>query len=243
MTATVAMDYALATNQLALGRFIKFYVFNPGGQRVIKADLDQHGDKYVPWLCTICHGVNFYTSSTTGGTNLGTTFLPFDLNAYTYSQSAAAAPGAQDTEFKKMNQAITNSAYESFTEQDLLVNWYLNGTFNKNYVFPVWSAASDTPVYRDVLRVSCRTCHTALQRHDPYGVDDGFDLYSPTNLKLIYGSQWVGQYLWMPRAQRNWTTFWGSKTANSIAPNSTPNQPEILRARYIGSNPSWGTLP
>lgn len=50
----------------------------------------------------------------------------------------------------------------------------------------------------------------------------------------------------MPNSQRSWSIFWRSKAANIIiAPNAnvTPNQPKILRDRYIGVDPNWGTLP
>jgi len=242
-TATVAMDYALETNQAALGRIIKFYVFDATGQRVIKADLDHGGDKYVPWLCVICHGANFYYPSVTKNTNMGSSFLPFDISSYTYSTLAPAAPGAQDAQFKKMNLAITNCAYETVSTRDLVQNWYLNGTFDKNYAPAVWGAATNLPIYRDVLRITCRSCHAAQLPKLYTGPDDGFDLATPDNTRLSYGSYWVIQYLWMPRSQRPWTTFWGSKIANFLNPGSTSNQPVVLRNRYIGTDANWGSLP
>lgn len=65
--ATVAMEFSRVENQngdpiefLDNQRAVKFYVYNPDQPdsivRILKADLDGHGERPVPQLCMVCHG-------------------------------------------------------------------------------------------------------------------------------------------------------------------------------------------
>ena len=91
----VAMEYsaAPATNGR---RIVKFYVFalnvyTGSFDRVSSANLDGRGERYVPQVCTVCHG------GTPGGIDeggaqgsdgdVGATFLPWDPDSLLYSTS------------------------------------------------------------------------------------------------------------------------------------------------------------
>jgi PKD repeat protein len=115
----VAMEYSAAADGSGR-RFPKFYVFAPDdrtGQlkRVLSANFDHRGQKYVPGACTACHGGNMPAwspgssqypavqdptsmascSSDPSGClvpgDVDSAFLPWDADAFLYSDAPAAA--------------------------------------------------------------------------------------------------------------------------------------------------------
>jgi mono/diheme cytochrome c family protein len=228
--ATVAMDYALDPAHAGLGRYTKFYVFDASGNRVNRANLDGNGDKFVPNLCAICHGGNHFStgasSNATTGFNFNAKFIPFDMDSYTWSTAAAFKPSAQHNAFRTMNIGIRDYTSPTTAILALLNGWYGvagTGTFNRDFVPTAWQGALDLPVYRDAVKVSCRACHTTR----------GYDFTSPAT---VGGCGYnVCTSLVMPDAQRTFSIFWGSKTANTGGTGTPPNQPSMLNARYGGS--------
>ena len=162
--ATVAMDYALDPAHASLGRYTKFYVFDAAGNRVDRANLDGAGDKYVPNLCITCHGGSHGVTGTAAtGWNLNAKFIPFDQESYTYSTAPAYKPAAQHNAFRTMSLAIRDNTAPTTAITALINGWYGasgTGTFDQNFVPPAWAGALDLPVYRDVVKISCRACHT-----------------------------------------------------------------------------------
>jgi mono/diheme cytochrome c family protein len=93
----VAMEYA--TTPSLNRRIVQFYTFAPDSasgefKRVSSANLDGRGEKYMPQVCTVCHG------GTPGGLkpdgtyvadgDVNATFLPWDLDAFLYSDADGA---------------------------------------------------------------------------------------------------------------------------------------------------------
>jgi len=233
LIATVAMDYALDPAHTSLGRYTKFYVFDAGGNRVDRANLDGSGDKYVPNLCQICHGGNHGVSGTAStGWNLNAKFIPFDAESYTYSLATGYKPSAQHNAFRTMNLAIRDNTTPTTAITALINGWYGvsgTGTFNRDFVPTAWQGVTDLPVYRDVVKVSCRACHTTR----------GYDFTSPSSVSGCGNN--VCNTLVMPDAQRTFSILWGSKTANVGGTGTPPNQPAMLSTRYGPSG--WSPCP
>ena len=236
--ATVAMDYAaLTTNDQ---RFTKFYVFDAGGALLPTANLDNssEGEKPVPNLCIICHGGKFYRSAgessfTPADGNLDAAFLPFDLEAFTYSK----ARGIQRDELAKMNLGVLFTA-PTEAISDFIVGCYggipggSRTNFNQAYLPSSWTNTTAGPMnaalYRDLFKTSCRGCH--ISRKNKLYFDTPFSFISKEEIKLTAGCE-----LTMPNSQRTFGIFWGSKTANVLKPNSVPNQVELYQAIF-GTN-------
>lgn len=139
----VAMEYLENPDPTQPGR-VTFYTFAPdpsaadrqgGFVRVLSANFDGRGEKYVPGSCTTCHGGAPALPDledplqTYAGTDpdVGATFMPWDLQSFLFVDSPEAPaivpePGVNDTlrlqltrsaqeaEFRKLNQG----AYQTY---------------------------------------------------------------------------------------------------------------------------------
>ena len=233
--ATVCMDNALRNdlNQVTPSRYTRFYVYGPTGSLLDCANLDGGGLKCLPNLCVVCHGGTKYPSPATlsDTTNLGSRFLPFDLESYTWHPKY----GVQKQELAAMNAGVLQTAPNS-TITDLITGWYGNANpiassavwnnFNAAYM-PTAAAAgwnTNPPIYKDVFKQSCRVCHVSRDA----GFSVQFDsLTKLSNSSYGYGSACSG--LSMPHSQRTWAVFWGSRGINGLSMNTpVPDQPATL---------------
>src|SRR5208282_4268733 len=157
--ATVTMDYSPVGNGTT--RFTKFYVYNSNDVRVASADLDGGGQKFVPGLCSVCHG-GIGGSVGPGVTNtfVSAQFLALPLlNALDYSASSNFTRSAQEPAFKLLNEGVL--AIEQDIEQNdrnhfspaitnLIQGWYAPGlnspTQNDDFVPSGWQDTSQTAV-------------------------------------------------------------------------------------------------
>jgi hypothetical protein len=227
--ATVAMDYAALTN--GESRYTKFYAYGPGanGTLLPVANLDNanFGDKPLPNLCIVCHGGNYVSTSngnnTPPGGDLQAKFLPFDLEAYTFSK----ARGIQHDEFAKLNLGVLYTK-PTTAISNLVVGWYggvPGGTrtnFNPNFIPPEWSdTATNITLYRDAFKTSCRGCH--ISRKKAY-FESGEDF-----LDIVGRSETVVKKFTMPNSQRTFGIFWGSHTAHVLNTNTGPDQVQTYR--------------
>ena len=233
--ATVAMDYAATS--VGAKRFTKFYVYGPNGDLLPLANLDNasNGDKPVPNLCIVCHGGSFYKKEKDGDYNypdgnLGASFLPFDLEAFTYSKER----GIQREELAKLNQGVLYTQPPAAIT-NLILGWYggvPGGTktnFLQDYVPVTWSnSVVNASLYRDVFKPSCRGCH--ISRSDK-GYYDSFGAFTGADSTLTLCT------FVMPNSQRTFGIFWGSKTANVIKSNIVPDQVKIFKA-VLGDCPA-----
>ena len=132
--ATVAMEYSYGSRTgKGRSRYVQFYAFNGKGDRIESADLDGRGEKYLPNLCMTCHGGKFAEKDPEadppksdipefGG--LGARFLPFDLNAFDFSESNSRYSRAtQEASFKTMNEALLD-AFPTEAMTQLIRGWY-----------------------------------------------------------------------------------------------------------------------
>ncbi len=86
--------------------FAKFYIFAPNDrtgvfERVLSANFDRRGQKYLPGACTACHGgaPNYtpgasagaaYSTGNHGAADVNATFMPWDLSAMLFSDKTGS---------------------------------------------------------------------------------------------------------------------------------------------------------
>ena len=244
LIATVAMEYTDTAGH-AGGAYTKFYVFNAAGNRVNAADLDGNGAKFVPSLCSTCHGGNFpgglYHSGTNSWDNhadLGARFIAFDVESFGYSAlDPSVTKAGQQANFNLMNAHLLDTNKSDAIDK-LVHGWYgvAPGTaippgavFDETWV-PTgdWRAtAGNVALYSQVVKTSCRACHTT---RDPsldwntYAV-----IHDNGSVKSVVCSAHV-----MPQAQVTFHNFWLSTTPNrpaALANGASPASREPRRAR------------
>ena len=99
----VAMEYSAAADGTnPTKRFPKFYVFAPDDRegkfkRVLTANFDRRGEKYVPGTCTICHGGTVAAFAANQpypqAGDVNSTFMPWDLDSLLYADTDPAFTG------------------------------------------------------------------------------------------------------------------------------------------------------
>lgn len=162
--ATVCMEFSSETydgkqSQGGADRIVKFFVYNEKNERSTLAALDPSGATPIPNLCVNCHGGKKYVAG--GTTNLGASFLPFDLATFQYEPPDR--PEFQP--FKDLNDLVAETLPASSPIQDIIKGWYAAGGNKPNLGFAPgdWN---DTPakkkLYDLVVARGCRTCHAAF---------------------------------------------------------------------------------
>jgi hypothetical protein len=213
LIATVAMEYA----PLAAGgpRVMKFFVFGANGQRADTADLDGNGQKAVPNLCVICHGVTKFT----GAADVGAQFLPFDLSSFQYSPTESRA--SQEAQFKALNLKILDSNASTAT-QALIQAWYKDpapaapplsaATQDSDAIPGNWGGPSD--LYLRVVKPACRMCHVTRPANKDFSTMANFQANAQVAHDRLCGD-WT-----MPNAkvtyQRFWLTRFGPPEQNAL---------------------------
>lgn len=205
LIATVAMEYTEPPPPAPAGgqRFVKFFVYGNDDTRALSADLDGNGQKYVPNLCTICHGLNTYTAG--GPADVRARFLPFDLQSFQYDQTIGRA--SQEAEFKKLNLAILQTN-KSDAENALINKWYEDAapsdlarqTQNDDAVPGGW--AGQERLYLDVVRPACRACHVSRDPGKDLGTFAFFKGRGPS------AHTYVCNQRSMPNAKVSYERFW-----------------------------------
>jgi hypothetical protein len=176
LKACVAMDYSAVAPDVNNGDpFIKFYVFDNGGNLITAADLDFQGPKFVPGLCVSCHGAHkddppefYYSPFPRGGAdvtqplgrsslaNINAHFLPFDLDNFEFLQMPGLTRPDQEDDFKRLNEFIlhTNDMPTPTTPPfapvppavtELIQNWYTGGRPDQNRAFIPPGWSAKTP--------------------------------------------------------------------------------------------------
>jgi hypothetical protein len=217
--ATVAMEYSAFPLPDGNPRFTKFYVFGGNGNRVTGAALDRRNNndiKFVPKLCNVCHGG---TQAIDPHGNTQARFIGFDLLSFHYSDALGGvfhrASQEDEPHFKGLNRAIlSTNASDAITT--LVNGWYGGpglpaGTQNDAFVpIPGWMGHG--ALYLDVVRHSCRSCHST--RDDGLDWNEYFSFHSRAG-NIVCGTRD------MPNAPVTWYNFWFS---------TSPYQPALLQS-------------
>lgn len=247
--ATVAMEYSQYPS-MAPGapRFTKFYVFDKTGNRVNSAELDNRGDKYVPGLCVVCHGgtlpPNIAAATPPGNTD--SRFIPFDLKSFQAAEPlhpgfpAMLPRAAQEDSFRKLNEGVYLHTGATTSQTAVIDAWYAPGGVSNpgqtqqdgigNIPF-FWNSLSgggasltDSQFYYDVIRPSCRACHTSRGPGLDFGDPASFQSLGGLVIPAICTS---GQ---MPQSFVTWRNFW-----HSLAPKRQPTLVESYFSQAPGS--------
>ena len=175
--ATVTMEYdPTATN----GENVQFWAYefatNPNGDYLAHPALDGQGGKPIPDICLACHGGQ-YTGT---GKAQYAIFLPFDLDSFLYDTAGNPNAGfpnsaAAQVQFRLLNNIVLNTHPDNLTGDtndpvtNLMNLWYPTGVGNPGaqFVFNHAIAANQGgfpahgPLYDNVVKPACRTCHLA----------------------------------------------------------------------------------
>ena len=148
LQATVAMEYSRVGT--SSGRETQFYVFDSLGNRILKIDLDQEGEKYIPGLCQNCHDDKF---------------IVFDAESFGYSSLLPRS--AQEPEFRELNDLVLATNPKQLATE-LIGLWYQNSsTQNSNAVPSDWKGTYEEEVYTKVIKPYCRACHLSVALDGP----------------------------------------------------------------------------
>lgn len=244
LIATVAMEYTPPPPGLGLAAtpYTKFYVYNAAGNRVNKADLDGNLDKYLPNLCLICHGGAPATGNADPRGDYLARFIFFDPQSFKYSNLGAAfIQKAQEGDFKDMNRRLRDDTNASASITELVNGWYGGAALplaeqNPNYVAAGWrligsgtppgtSVAEKSSAYSDVVKPSCRACHTTRDGRvswdtwDTAALYDGFKDTGGTIRPYVCGPTRI-----MAHAKVTFLNFWLS---------TAPHRPASLGAAGV----------
>ena len=266
--ATVAMEYSRVENPPCdpsdppcvefpdNERAVKFYVYNtnaPDSPPLIKADLDNFGERPVPQLCMVCHGGQVTSIAADPGNSTGpkagafasradimsmdSQFLPFDLHLFTFPTNNSKAN--QQGAFKTLNEDIVRPVADAIgllgdAIKEVIDEWYAGGAANQDETAVIvnWDGgnpSSDTHrLYRDVFSRACRTCHMSQPFGGPaYTNSADFD----TDIASVQNRVCAQRV--MPHAKRTNDVFWTSLD---------PNMPAFLQ-QYGQTLANWVPAP
>lgn len=175
LQATVAMEYN--PTPTTPGEGVQFWAYDSGGNYLPRPTLDNQGAKPIPNMCQGCHGGYFDTT-----TNLasGSIFLPFDLDSFLYDTQGNPNSGFPNSatvqeQFRQLNNIVLNTNPDGLTGNNhtpvtqLMNLWYPGGVQNSGQLFSFNHAIaanqggfpSNGPLYDNVVKPACRTCHVA----------------------------------------------------------------------------------
>lgn len=170
LIATVGMEYNVApgvdTSDKTAERYTTFYAWGPDNNRILAADLDGRGAKFLPGLCLTCHGG--LTKSALGGAyrdqgKTGAGFIPWDIDTFLFEDATGSVPVEQD-EFKVFNQTVLlTDPGDGVIET--IHDWYggeemPSETFFGEAVPEGWRQNGEVvQLYTQVIRPFCRACH------------------------------------------------------------------------------------
>lgn len=191
-----------------------------GGLYFHNPALDSQGPKTMPDICIGCHQGSYSGSTTTGVA--GAVFLPFDLDSFKddTNQFLPAHPpsAAVQTQFHTLNNMIANTAPPSALSQLINQVWYANNTPSTPFTFnqgaqqlpatPAGSAFLDSanhnhdPLYDNVVKEVCRTCHVAINGL-PWNRYDEME-----SLQTTIQTFACAPSMKMPNAEVPWINYW-----------------------------------
>ncbi len=159
-------------------KIVTFYAYAPDsdGQapadfgRIVAADLDGCGDKFIPGLCLNCHGGTVpYAISGGDRTNWtsddllevgAASFREFDHATYKFPGDRATVNVVEEAMFYTLNQLVLDTNPVSGIEE-VIDGWYASGTTLDTSFAPAgWQGAPS--IYTDIVGRYCRTCHIAF---------------------------------------------------------------------------------
>ena len=226
--ASVAMEFTSLAG--LTGKVVKFFVFNSGqptGRLINSADLDGFGQKFVPNLCTTCHGGEVYfpvnaaaptalevSLRPSAAATVGSSLREFDTDSFKYPGGLGTLPAASRQSFFDLNQLVKDSNPQPAITA-VINGWYngLQPTDPPNSAFTPsgWIDAAQPQkqqLYQQVVARTCRTCHLAFSQTSPVsGINwtayPQFQLHRTTIQNYVCGAN-----KYMPHALMTYRNFW-----------------------------------
>jgi hypothetical protein len=250
--ATVAMVYRDQMAKDSDNR-VFFVVYNQTGGLQAFAALDRHGitfanefantkpnnpapafgtpgatfSNHVPSNCVACHGGQQYLA--TNHTQVGSLFLPFDLEQFDYDTITGRTRAEQEASFRTQNEMVrkvaalqvsmANPAGTAIKNQ--LDTWYANtnhtgqtdrtevfeNNFDTNRIVAGWTGAIG--VFQQVVRPLCRNCHVSNQLGITFDTQTDFNNRANASASFICGNL-------MPHALQTARQFWQSTAPSTL---------------------------
>jgi hypothetical protein len=229
---------------------VQFYVYgiNTDEENFVlqkQVPLDSEGNKAVPEICLPCHGGGRNSNNKVSGAS----FLPFDLDAFLYSQESRFTRERQEEAFRRLNQVV-NETDPTPAIRELIDGWYGGAVdvprtpFERDFVPLGWREAFVPPqqdpqtLYKTIVQPYCRGCHVALSSQPNSTLD--FDAYKDLATyrrveQMEEGQLEVGRLEFeacrryrMPHAEVSLARFWTSpNTAKFLGDFEGPMWPRI----------------
>ena len=224
--ATVTMEYDASLGSGPTPNQVKFYVFDPDGNRIPRVALDAEGEKPVPHICLVCHG-GYYTPSTHSAT--GAVFREFDVFGFEFDTGVAFNLSGQQEAFRKLNAMVKGTNPNVVTPggasaiTDLIDGFYdqlplpvgvdtAGALAADGYVPTDWQGPPDkSALYETIPKVHCRACHIAQSSGIDFNEYSEFDAYKSS---IDYDVCTIRS---MPHAEATFRNFW-----LSVAPQAAP---------------------
>lgn len=173
--ATVAMEFD--PSRPTPGEGVNFWAYDKNGNYLAHPTLDNQGPKPIPNMCQGCHGGGFDSGT---GLASGSIFLPFDLDSFIYDNQGNPNSGfpnsaAVQEQFRQLNNIVLNTNPDGLSGDNhqpvtqLMKLWYPGGVQNAGQPFSFNHAIaanqngfpSNGPLYDNMVKPACRTCHLA----------------------------------------------------------------------------------
>jgi hypothetical protein len=265
LIACVAMEFSVdvvftGSVPLVGMPFTKFWIFDQNGLLTSKVNLDGRGDKFVPGVCTACHGGKFsyetagqFDPANSPKGDLGAHFLPFDMANFAFG--SRVSDDHREAEIFKLNMNVYNTENTRTTPNSvgpqnasvasdsivqLIKGWYgdvttnnVAPTFNTSFTAPLWQdTLAHQQIYQDVIAHSCRTCHVAMD-------NVALDVNIPTAFAGEAQDPVCVTHL-MPNSLVTFDRFWLSGQMTPPVPGQpagAPQQPSLLKSLISPTTP------
>jgi hypothetical protein len=231
--ATVAMEYDPAGG----AQSVQFWAYDKTGAYLPRPILDSFDashmvngvPKPMPDICMACHQGSTFQN---GPKVTGAVFLPFDLDSFLDATGAAFPMSSTVTKMVQQqfnllnNMVLSTLGTNSPTAIPQLVQlWYPGAvgpgglspdalfTFNQGAAqLPGTPFAGHEPLYDQVVKVACRSCHTAMPQQYLQ-----FTSYSQmVDVVRTINSEACATHL-MPHAKVPWLNFWQNGLSSILA--------------------------
>jgi hypothetical protein len=226
--ATVTMEY----DQSQGANAVQFWAYKFDGSYLAQPALDNQGGKFIPEICLACHQGTY--SQAAGAVVSGAKFLFFDLDSFKDGSgnflNAGSVSAAVQTQFHTLNNMIASASPTAAMTTLINQVWYSNTTASTPFNFGtgaaqlpgqpfVASGVNHNPLYDNVVKIDCRTCHVASSiPWDSYSLMNSF---GSTIQSLACGPGAPE----MPNAQVPWLNFWANNRGATLVSELSLNQP------------------
>ena len=190
------------------GNDVQFFVYDANEQLVNRAQLDTFASNdAIPVNCLNCHGGKYDRSTST---ITGATFLPFDPEAFLFSEVRGLGLDDQQDAFRQLNEMMKNAGSPPGTRQ------FVDGAYggkadiagtspNLDFIPAGWAIDDEAKtVYREVYKPFCRTCHTSQWGQFAFMTYEDFKAAGDKSLHSVCATKE------MPLAEATMINFWAS---------------------------------